>query len=238
MTVPAEIQTPTMLDLPKAMQRYSERLGGWRPETTFLPDGVRKGDLAADLRTFEAALKPCTEEALAVCLGALRNWIRDFQGLEEKRVTRLMDDYAAVLGKMPGDLAWKAVQTVKANYVYGAQPPKPGDLNQAVHSDILQRMERRARIRSAVQFGQEKPRQMDRASVDERKAHAARVMEEFKRKQATIPVGELLEATLSPEQMARIDAGKAAIKARNDAEGHEANKRRIGIEDEDERMAG
>jgi hypothetical protein len=162
----------------------------------------------------------------------------DFQGLDESRVVRLLDDYASVLGKMPSDLAWKAVQTVKENYVYGAQPLKPGDLKQAIHGDLLGRMERRARLRSAVQFGQEQPLPRDRDSVKDRKAHAARVMEDFRRKQATIPVAELLESTLSPDQMARIEKAQEEIRERNDFEGHEANKRRLGIEDEDERMVG
>lgn len=63
----------------------------------------------------------------------------------------------------------------------------------------------------------------------ERKAHSARVMAEFRAKQAAIPVGDILEPVMAPAQQAKIDAGKAALKARNDTEGHEANKRRMGI---------
>jgi len=63
----------------------------------------------------------------------------------------------------------------------------------------------------------------------ERKAHSARVMDEFRAKQAKIPVEEMLEPVLSKEQMARIKAGKAATKAKFDADGHDANKRRLGI---------
>jgi len=168
----------------------------------------------------------------------LRDWINTFQDVDRDRVAKAMEDYATVLRSLPSDLAWEAVQRLKATYRFPSLP-KPGDLGKLVVDDHLQRRAQRNKIESAVLSGQERragaapKRRRPRSEwTDEECAAHDAMMVEARRKMAEGEaklLGDSLTHVLSPDQMAKIEAGRELARERFDAEGHEANKRRLGI---------
>lgn len=185
-------------------------------------------------------------------LGALRSWLDQRLTMEEalaalsdlRRVCASGKDwvdtpdhfeaYARRCLTLPAAAVLRAIRDWSSHGERGRWMPQWQDLLRLIEREEDPVRRKLGALQRVAQGGQAEAAatggivtQLTPEQQAERKAHSARVMDEFRAKQATIPVEELLEPVLSKDQMARIKAGKAATKEKQDAEGSAALRRDI-----------